>query len=141
MRHLGTARPRAFTFIEIMFVVTIIGILTAIVASRIGGRMASVRIRSAETQLRSIASAIAQFELDTGAYPAAADGLAALVRCPDSLEPDVWRGPYLYSFEVPIDPWRREYGYREPGVNHPGFDVWSSGPDGMAGTNDDILLK
>ena len=39
---------------------------------------------------------------------------------------------------VPLDPWKREYIYRSPGLKHThGFDVFSAGPDGVPDTADD----
>lgn len=38
----------------------------------------------------------------------------------------------------PRDPWGNVLNYRCPGEKHPGYDLWSSGPDGQSGTADDI---
>ena len=49
-----------------------------------------------------------------------------------------WHGPYL-SGPVPNDPWGRPYQYAYPGKHGGGNpDVWSLGPDGRSGTEDDI---
>jgi general secretion pathway protein G len=40
---------------------------------------------------------------------------------------------------VPADPWGRQYQYSNPGKhNTDGYDVWSLGPDGADGTDDDV---
>jgi len=38
-----------------------------------------------------------------------------------------------------LDPWNNAYHYVYPGVhNKGGYDLWSSGPDGVDGNDDDI---
>jgi general secretion pathway protein G len=49
-----------------------------------------------------------------------------------------WNGPYREK-AVPSDPWGRQYQYASPGRhNTDSYDVWSLGPDGADGTDDDI---
>ena len=41
--------------------------------------------------------------------------------------------------EIPLDPWGNPYIYECPGKrNTAGYDLSSMGPDGRAGTDDDI---
>ena len=48
-----------------------------------------------------------------------------------------WKGPYMEN--IPMDPWNNAYIYEYPGKNNPnGYDLSSMGPDGRAGTDDDI---
>jgi hypothetical protein len=51
-----------------------------------------------------------------------------------------WAGPYLDKEELPSDPWGNPYQYAYPPENgtmdFP--DIWSAGPDGEDGTEDDI---
>ena len=49
-----------------------------------------------------------------------------------------WQGPYINETAIPIDPWGNEYRYTSPGKNNRAFDIWSLGPDGRNGTDDDI---
>jgi general secretion pathway protein G len=50
-----------------------------------------------------------------------------------------WRGPYLKRAAVPKDAWGNELVYESPGqYNEATYDLSSAGPDGMAGTDDDI---
>jgi general secretion pathway protein G len=56
----------------------------------------------------------------------------------DLANPAKWDGPYLDK-TVPADPWGKPYQYASPGThNADGYDVWSNGPDGVSGTDDDI---
>jgi len=80
------------------------------------------------------------FRLDTGDYPSTAQGLGALRTAPaDLANPDKWAGPYLGK-PVPLDPWDNPYQYQYPGKHDPKKpDIWSFGPDGVDGTEDDIV--
>ncbi len=83
-----------------------------------------------------IQSALDAFKADTGSYPKGSNGLLELVQQPAGATN--WRGPYLDK--LPNDPWGHKYIYEYPGQhNTNGFDLFSAGPDGKAGTDDDIV--
>jgi general secretion pathway protein G len=127
-----------FTFLEIMMVVVIIGILLAIVGPRLAGRTQKARVTAAKTQLGNIATALKNFEIDMGSFPEQSEGLKALREKPRSDDADAWDGPYLEK-EIPLDPWGQPYQYKYPGEKNPkDFDLWSNGPDKKSGTDDDI---
>lgn len=126
----------AFTLVELLIVVTILGILVAMVVPRLAGRTEQARIARAEADIKgSITLALDMFELDTGKYPASDQSLAALRSEPVGVTN--WRGPYLK--QDPVDPWGNPYRYVYPGKNNPkDYDLYSVGPDGSEGTSDDI---
>ncbi|MFQ6299241.1 type II secretion system protein GspG, partial [Escherichia coli] len=70
------------------------------------------KVKAAKIQMRSFASALDLFQLDTGRYPTTAEGLTALVQR-TSGAPN-WNGPYLKGGVVPNDPWSHPYIYRAP---------------------------
>jgi len=77
------------------------------------------------------------YRQNTGSFPPTWPGLLSLVRRPDGVTD--WNGPYLITREIPLDPWGAAYHYRFPGIHNPtGYDCWSSGPDKIDGTADDI---
>jgi len=127
-------RNRAFTLIELMLVVIIIGALVAMVMPRFTGRGEQARITAARADIQSnIATALKLYELDNGAFPATEEGLAALFNRPSTA--GNWNGPYLER--KPLDPWSREYKYKSPGEHRAAdYDLYSLGKDGTESADD-----
>ncbi len=133
---LGKQRVAGFTLIEVMVVVVILGILAAIVVPRIMDRPDEARITKARQDLRALESALNLYRLDNYTYPTTDQGLEALVQKPMAPEPPRWKeGGYVDR--LPMDPWQHEYQYLSPGT-HGAIDIYSIGPDGQPGSDDDI---
>ena len=85
-----------------------------------------------------IKSALDAFKVDTGAYPKGSNGLLELVHQP--IGATNWHGPYFDPPKWPVDPWGNKYIYEYPGKHDTnGYDLFSAGPDGKPGTDDDIV--
>jgi general secretion pathway protein G len=135
-----TKNTRGFTFVEIMLVVIIIGILAGIAVPRLVKRLDEAKKSTAKTEVNgSLAQVLDLYELDAGTFPTTDQGLKALIEKPTSSpEPQAWKGPYLKKKKIPKDPWGKEYIYTCPGEHSNDYDLSSAGPDGVAGNADDI---
>ena len=123
---------RAFTLVEMLLVVTIIGILAALVIPKIVGRSEQARETAAHADLSSIKTALDAFEVDNGFYP---KSIQDLVTAPSNARN--WHGPYLEK--IPQDPCGNNYVYDFRGkLNTGSYDLLSVGPDGKEGTDDDV---
>lgn len=120
---------RAFTLIELIVVVLIIGLLAALVAPKFFGKVEESRMKAAQAQIELFGAALDQFRLDVGRYPTTSEGLSALRVQASGVEN--WRGPYLKK-DLPKDPWGRDFTYMSPG-EHDEYDIISLGADNMAG--------
>jgi general secretion pathway protein G len=121
---------QGFTLIEILVVITIIGLIMGLVGPRVLNYLSEAKSKAAKIQIESFASALDLYFLDAGRYPTTSEGLTALVQRPGNALP--WNGPYLKGAVVPPDPWGNPYVYRMPG-QHGSYDIISYGSDGTEG--------
>ena len=135
MSHV-TRHPSAFTLVELMLVVTIIGILAALVIPKIAGKGEEAREKAAYADIHGgIKSALDEYEVENGSYPRS---LQDLIQQPSNAKN--WHGPYLDPPTIPIDPWGNPYVYYFPGKHNPtSYDLLSMGLDAKEGTDDDIV--
>jgi general secretion pathway protein G len=122
----------AFTLIEVLVVVAILGILAAIVVPQFMNRPDEARRVAAKADIGAIVQALKLYRLDNGFYPSTDQGLTALVQRPASAPvPGNWKqGGYLDR--LPKDPWGSDYQYLSPGVKSD-IDVFSLGADRTRG--------
>ncbi len=121
MKRAARHTPRGMTLIEIMVVITILGLIAAAVAVNVVGQLSDAKIKQARTDLHTLENCLDLYKVDKGRYPSTEEGLQAVVaagKCKAGLR----------------DPWGRDYVYLYPGqVHSDGFDIKSYGADGQPG--------
>jgi len=140
MKKRGSARRGGFTLIEVLLVIAIIALLAAFVVPSFMNVESGARIDVTKSMVSdggTLAGALELYRMNVGTYP---EELTELVEPPEDEEKAAkWRGPYINDVNKLKDAWGRELNYRYPGeVNEDGYDLWSNGPDGEEGTDDDI---
>jgi general secretion pathway protein G len=145
MRRLGRKhdaaslrREAGYTLTEMLVVIGIIALIAAVLTPAVLGQMGHARLRAAQLQLNTVAAEVETFRNDVGRYPTQAEGLAALLKPPGSIEG--WAGPYAKTKSLK-DPWGDAIVYL-PGADGRSFEVESLGPTGKpGGAGSDAVLK
>jgi general secretion pathway protein G len=141
----GSGRKRYFslnekgmTLIEIMVVVTILGIIATIVTVNVLGRLDQAKVSAAKTQIKNLETALDEFRRDNGYYPSTEQGLKALVEKPSTgrVPTSYPRGGYLKGGQIPKDPWGCEFNYISPGIHGNPYEMTSLGADCQEGGED-----
>ena len=137
MRPSGALARPGFSILELLLVLVILSILAGIVGVRFAGQSTKAQIDAARAQMSEFRTALGVYEIQTGTYPTTEQGLDALAERPAGMDADRWPGPLLER--VPLDQWGNSWQYRYPGQhNTNSYDLWSFGPDGRNGTDEDI---
>ena len=131
---------KGFTLIELMIVITILGILAVVVVPKFMDLPQKARIQRAKTDIASLGLALNRYNLDNGVYPSTEQGLTALIEKPqsDPAPSNYNDSGYLEKKSLPKDPWGHDFVYKSPAGNGDPFEIISLGPDGKEGGNDDI---
>ncbi|MGD1020198.1 MAG: type II secretion system major pseudopilin GspG [Verrucomicrobiia bacterium] len=129
-----------FTLLEILLVVIIISMLVGVAVVNIAPKIGESKKTAAQDQIHNFSAALDLYELDSGILPSTEQGLQALIIQPTSTPaPGNWKGPYLKPAVIRKDPWNHDYIYQNPGThNTTSYDLYSPGPDGVPGNEDDI---
>ena len=119
---------KGFSLLEIMVTITIMTMIMGAVGVGVMGYLDKSKIKQAKIDIGTISNALDLYKTEFGRYPDSDDGLSRLVE-----------EKILKEKKVPLDPWGNEYVYIYPGSNNEdAFDLYSFGPDGKEGGNDDI---
>ena len=131
-------RRQGFTLMEVLLVLAILVILTSLVTVSFMTIKKSSSISATKTQIGAFEQQLSIYQLHMNSYPTSQQGLNALRQPPSDLKNvEKWQGPYANK-DIPIDPWDNPYQY-ESNVSDQ-YKIWSSGPDGQSGTDDDIIV-
>jgi general secretion pathway protein G len=134
---------KAFTLIEVLVVIAILVMLAS--AGVVGYLKTRERANKdiAKILVTQTADAVKLYQVHMNKYPDTDQGLQALITKPDDeKDAERWSGPYLEGGKIPLDPWRNELKYERldqtADTTKPPFRVFSYGPDGQEGTDDDV---
>ena len=141
------SRKGAFTLIEILLVLVIIGLVaTAVVVNLIPQQEGAER-NTAKILVDNVRSSLDTYRLNIGRYPTEEDGgLLALLKKPEYENERLgakWSGPYVKKDTALTAPWGNQLVY-EPAdpefkqPEDPDYRLYSMGPNGIGGDEDDI---
>ncbi len=120
-------QKRGITLIEMLVVITIIALFSAVAYQRLSPAVDKGRMTAARTQIEALAAALQTYHIEKGRFPTTEEGLAAV-------------RPYLGK-DIPNDPWGNPYVFKYPGDHGPEPDLICYGADGKPdgeGVNADI---
>ncbi|MFO1483009.1 MAG: type II secretion system major pseudopilin GspG [Verrucomicrobiaceae bacterium] len=140
MKHIqpASARPNAFTLLEMMVVLLIIALIIGSVAVMVQGISGNAEVVTTGGKIKTLESALTSYKIANLVYPTQEQGLDALVNKP-RIEPLPKRWTQQIKADGLLDAWGRKIMYRNPGTkNANGYDVYSFGPDGVENSADDI---
>jgi general secretion pathway protein G len=127
-----------FTMVELMAILIIIGLLATLVVTKVASKIDQAKLITTKANLKMLHSAVNQFKMDTGRFPAEDVGLVELIQQPSDVK--VWEeGGYLETTELPKDGWGLDFIYELFPESGKPFAIRSAGPDGQEGTEDDLL--
>lgn len=134
---MNRANNQGFTLLEVMVVIVILGVLASMVVPNLMGSQERANMQKAVSDVTALETSLSLYKMDNYDYPTTEQGLDALVEQTD-IEPEPRRFPEDgYIKRLPKDPWGNDYLLLNPGEQGK-MDVFSAGPDGEAGTEDDI---
>lgn len=128
-----------FSLIEILIALALMGLILGLVVTNTDSIFGGGQKKVAKLFVsKSIDVPLMAYRTHVGNYPSTEEGLQALIKAPAG-KSGRWQGPYIKDSDGLLDPWGNPYQYRYPGVkNKNGYDIWSMGPKGQSGDDDDI---
>jgi general secretion pathway protein G len=131
------AQRGAFTLMEMLVVLAILVLLVGMVVPNVLKSQKKSDIQNTKAQVGMLRQCLERYAIDCKIYPSSDQGLGALLSKPSDLDDSVnWDGPYISTDSLPKDPWGHDYKYELVDDSTP--HIWSMGPDGQDGTDDDI---
>ena len=106
---------KAFTLIEILLVIVILGLLATVAVVTLSGTREGAMEDTTKLKIEEIMQVLEVYYAHVSAYPTEEEGLPALVTKPEFEDEAVgkkWRGPYLKKKGIPKDAWGNGLVYR-----------------------------
>jgi len=122
---------RGFTLLELLVVITIMGLLAYLVVPAVLRELTGAKQKIAKQGIESLATILDLYKLDVGSYPTTEQGLQALVTQPSGVSN--WHGPYTKQNKLPDDPWQHPFIYKFPSSRpQHDYDLCSAGEKGQS---------
>jgi len=133
---------KSFTLIELLIVIAILGLLTALVVPNVIGQGEEAKRKIVCIQEKSLKDALDSFKVTEGVYPTTEEGLKALVKNPNPEKYKSYpKNGFLKDGKLPKDPWGNDYIYVNSGGNIDIISLGADGKEGGEGENKDIKLS
>jgi len=138
MKFSKSTSAKGFTLMEMLLVLGIIALLVGMGTYMMVNVLGDAEEGKVKGDIQSLHASLIRYKTKGGLYPTTGQGLKALVTKPsDGPQPRSYKT--LLREQALFDPWGGLYQYRRPGkYNAETYDVFSMGPDGKEGTEDDI---
>lgn len=127
MKEVPLTRRHAFSLIEIMVVVAIIGTLLGLVSWKVISSQTQAKVTATRARMQTVRQALEMYKMDQRKYPTSADGLKILTQVPAN------RSDSYLDEDQMNDAWGNPLQYQIPGKNGKAFDLVSHGDDGAPG--------
>lgn len=134
-KSLKTSGRNAFSLMELMIVIIILGLLASLVLPNLMGTAEKAKRDLVCIQMKNVVTTLDQFKMDNGVYPSTEEGLKALITNPSEEDyPSYQSGGYIKANNMPKDSWKNEFIYINNGKE---VDLISLGADRKEGGEDD----
>jgi len=132
-RRLARRGQEGMTLIEIMVVLTLLGLVMTVLAANFFGMAETQKVTAAGLQMETLKSRLDAYKYEYGKYPTASEGLNALVNPPPKRN-GMTPGKFLDNEVILTDPWGTPLAYYSPARDgaHP-FEIVCLGSDGLPG--------
>lgn len=127
---------KAFSLIELMIVIVILGLLAAMVMPSLVGKAEEAKRKLVCVQMKSIYdSSLDMFKIDNGVYPSTSEGIKALAENPDEeIYPNYSSSAYFKDSKIPKDSWGSDFIYIN---DEESIEIISLGADRKEGGKDE----
>ena len=128
---------KGFTLLEVMVVIVILGIIASMVVPNLMDNKDQADQQKTVVDIQQLENALDMYRLRNGFYPTTEQGMQALVTAATTQPAPRSFPDGGFVKRLPKDPWDEDYILISPGQLGR-IDVYSKGPDRVAGTDDDI---